>query len=131
MKQPQTMQNPSRQASPPGPQPCPPSLSVALLPCGNLSHSDQQRSIVHAAALTTILLRWLLRLLAVSDRDKDAEILSLRHQIVFLERQLGTTRPRFFPRDRALLARLSSLNTSCWLPCCTGSRGTCLAGSGC
>jgi len=81
--------------------------------------------------LTTILLRWLLRLLAVSDRDKDAEILSLRHQIVFLERQLGTTRPRFFPRDRALLARLSSLNTSCWLPCCTGSRGTCLAGSGC
>ena len=48
----------------------------------------------------------LLRLLPVSDRDKDVEILALRHQITVLERQLGTTRPRFSPADRAFLAAL-------------------------
>ena len=48
----------------------------------------------------------LLRLLPVSDRDKDAEILALRHQATVLERQLGTTRPRFCPADRAFLAAL-------------------------
>ena len=48
----------------------------------------------------------LLRLLAVSDRDEEVEILALRHQIAVLERQLGTTRPRFCPGDRAFLAAL-------------------------
>jgi hypothetical protein len=48
----------------------------------------------------------LLRLLPVSDRDKDTEILALRHQITVLQRQLGTTRLRFSPADRALLAAL-------------------------
>jgi hypothetical protein len=43
----------------------------------------------------------LLRLLPVSDRDKDVEILALRHQIMVLERHLGTTRPRLLPSDRA------------------------------
>jgi hypothetical protein len=44
-----------------------------------------------------------LRLLPVSDRDKDVEILVLRHQIAVLERQLGAdTRVRFAPEDRAL-----------------------------
>jgi putative transposase len=33
----------------------------------------------------------ILRLLPISDRDKDAEILALRHQIMVLERQLGKT----------------------------------------
>src|SRR6266481_2175652 len=42
----------------------------------------------------------------MSDRDKEVEILALRHQIAVLERQLGTTRPRFFPGDRAFLAAL-------------------------
>ncbi|XVS61793.1 integrase core domain-containing protein [Actinosynnema sp. CA-299493] len=45
----------------------------------------------------------LLRLLPVSDRDKDIEILALRHQIMVLERQLGNVRPRFSPGDRAFL----------------------------
>ena len=48
----------------------------------------------------------LLRLLPVSDRDKDMEILARRHQITVLERQLGTIRPRFLPSDRAFLATL-------------------------
>jgi putative transposase len=42
----------------------------------------------------------------VSDRDKDVEILALRHQIAVLERQLGKTWPRFTPGDRAFLAAL-------------------------
>ncbi|RZU74996.1 hypothetical protein EV384_3505 [Micromonospora kangleipakensis] len=48
----------------------------------------------------------LLRLLPRSDRDKDVEILALRHQITVLERQLGKTRLRFSPSDRAFLAAL-------------------------
>jgi transposase len=48
----------------------------------------------------------LLRLLPASDRDKAVEILALRHQIAVLERQLGMTRPRFLPSDRAFLAAL-------------------------
>jgi putative transposase len=36
----------------------------------------------------------LLRLLPMSDRDKDIEILALRHQIAVLERQLGKDRVR-------------------------------------
>jgi putative transposase len=48
----------------------------------------------------------LLRLMPVSDRDKDVEIVALRHQITVLQRQLGTTRPRFSPGDRAFLAAL-------------------------
>jgi hypothetical protein len=39
----------------------------------------------------------MLRLLPMSDRAKDAEILALRHQIMILERQLGGTRIQFTP----------------------------------
>ncbi|MFC7530124.1 integrase core domain-containing protein [Actinoplanes sp. GCM10030250] len=48
----------------------------------------------------------LLRLLPMRDRDKDAEILTLRHQITVLERQLHGERVRFTPVDRAWLAAL-------------------------
>jgi hypothetical protein len=48
----------------------------------------------------------LLRLLPMSSRDKDAEILVLRHQLSVLQRQLGPDRVRFTPGDRALLAAL-------------------------
>ncbi|WP_199853938.1 hypothetical protein [Plantactinospora sp. BB1] len=48
----------------------------------------------------------LLRLLPMSDRDKDAEILALRHQITVLERQLHGERVRFTRADRAWLAAL-------------------------
>ena len=47
-----------------------------------------------------------LRLLPTRDREKDIEILALRHQINVLQRQLGATRPRFDPADRAFLAAL-------------------------
>jgi hypothetical protein len=48
----------------------------------------------------------MLRLLPMSDRDKDAEILALRHQITALERQLGADRGKFTSEDRAFLAAL-------------------------
>ena len=48
----------------------------------------------------------LLRLLPMSSRDKDAEILALRHQLSVLQRQLSLDRVRFTPGDRALLAAL-------------------------
>ena len=49
-----------------------------------------------------------LRLLPLSDREKDVEILALRHQLTVLQRQLGDERPRFRPEDRAFLAALLS-----------------------
>src|SRR3954449_3132245 len=48
----------------------------------------------------------LLRLLPGSDRDKDAEILALRHQVAVLHRQLDGQRVRFDAADRAWLAAL-------------------------
>jgi hypothetical protein len=51
----------------------------------------------------------LLRLLPVSSRDKDAEILALRHQLLVLQRQLGPDRVRLAPADRALLNGASDL----------------------
>lgn len=48
----------------------------------------------------------LLRLLPGADRDKDAEILALRHQRAILQRQLDGQRIRFDPADRAWLAAL-------------------------
>src|SRR5258706_3496240 len=42
----------------------------------------------------------------MSDRDKDTEILVLRHQIAVAKRRLGAQKPRFDPSDRALLAAL-------------------------
>jgi hypothetical protein len=48
----------------------------------------------------------MLRLLPMSDGDKDVEILALRHQITVLQRQLGKQKVRFDASDRALLAAL-------------------------
>jgi transposase len=46
----------------------------------------------------------LIRLLPMSDRDKEAEILALRHQLAVLQRLLG--KPKLTWADRALLAAL-------------------------
>jgi putative transposase len=48
----------------------------------------------------------MVRLLPVGEREKDVEILVLRHQITVLQRQLGSARVQFTPEDRALLAAL-------------------------
>ena len=50
----------------------------------------------------------MLRLLPMSDRARDVEILTLRHQVTVLERQLHGRgqRVRFAPADRAFLAAL-------------------------
>ncbi|MFD7180120.1 integrase core domain-containing protein [Streptomyces sp. NPDC059904] len=47
-----------------------------------------------------------LRLLPMSDREKDVEILMLRHQLLVLERQLGGDRVKFAPEERMFLAAL-------------------------
>ncbi|WP_344262553.1 helix-turn-helix domain-containing protein [Actinomadura napierensis] len=47
-----------------------------------------------------------LRLLPMTDRDKDTEILVLRHQIAVLERRLAGKRVRFTTADRAFVAAL-------------------------
>jgi hypothetical protein len=47
-----------------------------------------------------------LRLLPMSDREKDVEILALRHQLTVLQRQLGDQRPQLRPEDSAILAAL-------------------------
>jgi hypothetical protein len=48
----------------------------------------------------------MLRLLPMSDRAKDVEILALRHQIMVLQRQLHGAKARFTPTDPAFLAAL-------------------------
>jgi len=63
----------------------------------------------------------LLRLLRMSDRDKDAEILVRRHQIAMLQRHVHGERIRFTAADRALLAALLHYCfTGCPARCCTG-----------
>ena len=73
----------------------------------------------------------LFRLLPMSNRDKDAEILVLRHQITVLERHLHGEEVRFTCADRAWLAALlhrlpptHCVISGCWSvrrPCCAGT----------
>jgi putative transposase len=60
--------------------------------------------LLRLAYLTTTNTLALLRLLPMSDRDKDIEIRALRHQLLVLQRQVG--RRTFTDTDRAVLADL-------------------------
>ncbi len=53
-------------------------------------------------ALTSVFT--FIRLLPMSDSDKNVEILTLRHQLAILQRQIE--KPRLTPPDRAFLAAL-------------------------
>jgi hypothetical protein len=68
--------------------------------------------LLRLAYLTVTNIFALLRLLPVNGKEKNAEILALRHQVLVLHRQLGPARARF--------ARLTGLY---WQPCWAGSRG--------
>jgi hypothetical protein len=60
----------------------------------------------------------LLRLLPTGDRDKNIEILALRHQLLVRQRQVG--KPTYSDTNRALLAGLCSITsrlTSCGAFC--------------
>jgi hypothetical protein len=74
----------------------------------------------------------LLRLLPMSDRAKDAETLTLRHQIIVLERHLHGEKIRFTWADRACGSPPCYTNSpatysgrsGCWSaprPCCAGT----------
>ena len=65
---------------------------------------------VRLAYLAVLRVFGWLALLARSDRDKDAEILILRHQVAVLQRQIKT--PRLSWADRAILAALARLMPS-------------------
>jgi putative transposase len=65
--------------------------------------------LLRLAYLTVTIAFAALPLLPVGDRNKDVEILALRHQITVVERQLGADRVKFAPKDRAFLAAL-------WVP---------------
>jgi hypothetical protein len=47
-----------------------------------------------------------LGLLRMTSREKDIEILALRHQLTILQRQLGDRRPQLRPEERMFLSAL-------------------------
>ena len=62
--------------------------------------------LIRLAYLTVANTFAVLGLILATDREKETEILVLRHQVAVLERQLGGKKVRFSPADRALLAVL-------------------------
>jgi putative transposase len=62
--------------------------------------------LLRLAYLTVTNMFAVLCLLPMSDRDEDAEILALQHQLAVLERQLGGKTVGFTAPDRAFLATL-------------------------
>ena len=74
------------------------------LPSRRAAHDDGV--LLRLAYLTVTNTFAVLRLLPMSDRDKDVEILALRHQIAVLQRHLGPSTVTFTPADRAFLAAL-------------------------
>jgi hypothetical protein len=82
------------------------SVLVGVVSRGRAGARWSRLVLVRSAFLGVANVFALVRLLPVSDRDKDVEIPALRHQLALLQRQLGERRVRFEPADRALLAAL-------------------------
>ncbi|MDH6120934.1 hypothetical protein ABH930_004913 [Kitasatospora sp. GAS204A] len=86
--------------------------------------------LLRLAYLTVTNVLAALRLLPLSDREMDVEILALRHQLAVLGGQFGEGRVRFAPADWAFLLRFllrcraeSCAACGCWsdrTPCCAG-----------
>ncbi len=74
--------------------------------CASQRTGHDLEVLLRLAYLTVTNTFAVLRLLPISDRDKDVEILALRHQLGVLQRQLGPTAVTFTPADRAFLAAL-------------------------
>ncbi|MEW2574010.1 integrase core domain-containing protein [Streptomyces sp. NPDC047070] len=62
--------------------------------------------LVHLACIAVSHAFTALRLIPMSNHDKDVEILALRRQLAVLQRRLGNQRPGFQKADRAFLAAL-------------------------
>jgi putative transposase len=84
--------------------------AARVVPAGRRSrgvaHGNDGAVLLRLAYLTVTNAFAVLRLLPMSDRDKDVEILALRHQLAVLERQIGPRTVTFTPADRAFLAAL-------------------------
>lgn len=77
-----------------------------------------------ALSFLYLSLRRLLELVVLrfrSEREKEIEILLLRHQLRVLERQLA--RPQPTQADRALLAAFSRVLPRCWAPIGSSGQG--------
>ncbi|MFE2733933.1 hypothetical protein [Streptomyces sp. NPDC059349] len=77
--------------------PLPPHQSV-LFPVNGGRAASRSVVLLRLAYLSVTNTFTLLRLLPMSERDKDIEILALRHQLLVLQRQVG--RPAFTDTDR-------------------------------
>jgi hypothetical protein len=95
---------------------------ISAEPCARMTHCAV--STAYLGVTNTIAL---LRLLPTSARDKDAEILALRHQITVLERHLHGERVRFTWADRAWLAALLYRLPRTAQPASAGPPGDCAA----
>jgi hypothetical protein len=94
-----------------------PKTSSALVGAGARDRPGMMAIVLlRLAYLTAANAFAMLRLLPMSDRDKDAEILALRHQITVPERQPGNRRVRSTPAIACS-----------WRRCRTGCRRRCYA----
>jgi len=70
-------------------------LVASRLPAGTLSVSRISSALARFAYLAVTNMFAALRLLPISHREKDAEILTLRHQVRIVQEQPGNERVRF------------------------------------
>jgi hypothetical protein len=81
-----------------------PASSQALLRVAGRGTRGSSAVLLRLSYLALTGMVTLLRLLPMSNADKDIEILALRHQLAVLQRRVD--KPRLTPPDRAFLAAL-------------------------